>query len=165
MNKTPITGVVKVSCGIPFYFYPYIGKYMILCTTCPILSMFFSALLTMEWYMMSRLKKCVFSHVKHIDWRDNHLIICFLQSKTNQQGLDKNIPWNLRSTTKKPVFKTLKAISMYILLYLQNLMGNMKFFPGSYNYKRYINAISEIIKYYEVTLPQAKNLKTQSCSW
>ena len=52
--------------------YPPEGEYAMLCTTRPSLKMFFpgpSLICNVTW-----VENCVFSQVKHIDWRDDFLI-------------------------------------------------------------------------------------------
>ena len=50
--------------------------------------------LTLEWNLMTSSDSCVISHVNHIQWRDDSLIMYFSHTKTDQGGV------NMRSNLK-----------------------------------------------------------------
>jgi hypothetical protein len=47
---------------------------------------FAHAFLTLEWSLMARADNCVRSHMNHLEWRDDALIIFFTHSKGDQEG-------------------------------------------------------------------------------
>ena len=51
--------------------------------------------LTLDWYLMSWANKCDHSHVNHIYWHDEFIIIRFPYYKGDQEGVNCNDPWNI----------------------------------------------------------------------
>ena len=58
--------------------------------------------LTLEWNLMARSCSCVISHVNHIQWRDDSLIMYFSHTKTDKGGVNMAQPWNIYSNPLCP---------------------------------------------------------------
>ena len=98
---------------------------------------FTRAWITLEWSLMARADNMVRSHINHIEWRDDSLVIFFSKSKTNQDGLDKNVPWHIHSNPNEPAICPVHALGIYLFTNPHLLSAESKLFPGELQYKHY----------------------------
>ena len=75
----------------------------------------------------------------------------FSQSKTDQEGVYKSIPWHLNSNPNNQVILSVNKLTMYILDKKKCMVHTSI---------TCIKCIFEIIKYHEVTLPPMTRMKT-----
>ena len=83
--------------------------------------------------------------MNHISWRDDTLVIFFAKSKTNQDGVDSNIPWRIHANPFEPSICPVHSLAVYLFTNPPLLCGDCKLFPGKRQYNRYTDIISRLI--------------------
>ena len=114
--------------------------------------------LTLEWNLISRAESCARTHMNHIEWRDDCLILFLPITKTNQEGVDRSIPWHIFANPKAPEICCIHALAIYLFTNPQLLMGDARLFPGTRQYNRYIEIISKTIANNRQELEQFGNI-------
>ena len=77
VSKDTHTRGEQFDTGNPPLSLPIIDECVSECSPSPILSMFYRALINMEWSLMARADNLFCLHVNHFDWRDDSLVIFF----------------------------------------------------------------------------------------
>lgn len=102
-------------------------------------AIFAHCFVTLQWNLIGRSESVTNSHVAHLEWENDCLIIYFAHTKCDQTGLKRDEPWHLYANPLKPSICPILALSRYILSnkeILHNSTGG-KLFPGGKQYSRY----------------------------
>jgi len=75
-------------------------------------ALFGHCFLTLEWSLMSRADSVTKTHLHHIQWRDDCLIIYFAHTKTDQEGLNMNEPWHIYANPLDPAVCPVLALGL-----------------------------------------------------
>ena len=79
------------------------------------------------------------SHVSHLEWSDDCIVIYFAYTKSDQTGLKKDEPWHIFANPLNPSVCAVLALSRFILSNKEILetenCGHL--FPGTNQYSRY----------------------------
>jgi hypothetical protein len=75
---------------------------------------FACAFLTLEWNLMARSKNVVQAHILHVHWEDDCLVFCFVKSKDNQTGQNRNQEWHVYANPHNPEICPVHALACYI---------------------------------------------------
>ena len=114
--------------------------------------------LIMEWSLISRVTHfCSLLHEKYLLYR-LFLILYFHRARKIKRSWIWS-PIGMCTPPPRTQWLTSEFIGMVSILDPKHLMGNGKLFAGSYQYSRYRNVISEIIKEHEVSLNTMTRLK------
>ena len=102
-------------------------------------AIFAHCFLTLQWNLIGRSESVTNSHVAHLEWEDDCLIIYFAHTKCDQTGLKRDEPWHLYANPLKPSICPILALSRYIFSNKEilDLSTGGKLFPGAKQYSRY----------------------------
>ena len=89
---------------------------------------FAPAFLTLEWSLMARADNCAISHMNHLEWHDNSLVIFFLHSKGDQKGMNRSEPWHIYSNPIFPCICPILALAKYLFTNPTLFKGNSRIF-------------------------------------
>ena len=73
---------------------------------------------------------CVYSHVNHLEWSDDCIIVYFSRSKGDQEGVSCNNPWHIYLNPFCPEISSVLALTKYVLVYPTLLKVDCPFFSG-----------------------------------
>ena len=74
------------------------------------------------------------------------MIIFFHKSKTNQEGLDTNLPWHIHTNPMLPGCCPIRAMGVYLFTSPNIINKNSRLFPGEQQYWRYCYIMKNFIK-------------------
>lgn len=109
---------------------------------------FAHAFLTLEWSLMARADNCVRSHMNHLEWRDDALIIYFTHTKGDQEGLLRTEPWHIYSNPLCPPICPILALSKYIFTNPCLLKGDCRIFLGDNQYHRFMKVFRNVLNHH-----------------
>lgn len=114
--------------------------------------------LTLEWNLMARSENVVHAHMFHITWDNDSLIFRFVKSKGDQTGRNRDQEWHVYANPNNPAVCPVLAMACYIFANpgifgmdasteSENIENhhNGRLFPGSYQYKRFMDCMHCII--------------------
>ena len=102
--------IYKVMCGVVYY-------------SPKAEHVFPRSFLTMEWYLMDSADNCVLSHVNHLEWRDDCLIIYVSLIKTNKKGVGQITPWHVHYNSNSSEIFPVNSLVMYLFNIYRSLWG------------------------------------------
>jgi len=108
-------------------------------------ALFGHCFLTLEWSLMSRADSVTKTHLHHIQWRDDCLIIYFAHTKTDQEGLNMNEPWHIYANPLDPAVCPVLALGKYLFSHPELLLGDQVLFPGRFQYDRFMKLFKTLI--------------------
>ena len=91
---------------------------------------------------------CFLMHMKHVQWSDNCILLCFVKSKTNQHGNKFEEPWYVYSKPDFIYLCPILSLAKYLLSQPNLLKGECKLFPGYNQYERFMRISHKVIKYH-----------------
>ena len=74
------------------------------------------------------------------------MIIFFNKSKTNQEGLDTNLPWHIHTNPMLPGCFPIRAMGVYLFTSPNIINKNSRLFPGEQQYWRYCYILKRLIE-------------------
>ena len=77
---------------------------------------------------MARADNVCNTHVDHVEWRHDSLVIFFAHSKGDQEGLNCTQPWHIYSNPLDPTICSVMALGKYLFSNPTILLGNSKLF-------------------------------------
>jgi len=101
--------------------------------------------LTLEWSLMARADNVTKSHLQHIQWRDDCIVMFFAHSKTDQEGVNMSEPWHIYANPIDPAVCPVLAWAKYVLSHPELMIGNQALFPGGSQYNRFTKLLKKVI--------------------
>ena len=93
---------------------------------------------------MARADNVCNTHMNHVEWRHDSLIIFFAHSKGDQEGLNRTQPWHIYSNPLEPSICAIAALAKYLFSNPTILLGQTnKLFPGNSQYYRFIKGLRQ----------------------
>jgi hypothetical protein len=108
-------------------------------------ALFGHCFLTLEWSLMSRADNVTKTHLHHIQWRDDCLIVYFAHTKTDQEGLNMNEPWHIYANPLDPAVCPVLSLGKYLFSHPELLVGDQVLFPGRCQYDRFMKLFRVLI--------------------
>lgn len=112
-------------------------------------SIFAHAMLTLSWSLISRAEQATTSHIHHIDWHEDCLVIYFHHRKTDQNGINKSEPWHVYANPLDPDICPVLSMGVYLLSLDTILSKGGQLFQGPNPYKRYAEALQRLGEKYK----------------
>ncbi len=78
---------------------------------------FARAFLTLKCNLMARSKNVVQAHILHVHWEDDCLVFCFVKSKGDQTGRNRNQEWHVYANPHNPEICPVHALACYRLVW------------------------------------------------
>jgi hypothetical protein len=105
--------------------------------------------LTLSWNLMARSENARKSHLNHIEWNGDSLIIFFTCTKVDQEGLNRNEPWHVYANPVRKAVCPILALAKYLFTFPELLAGDNRLFPGTSQYDRFSSFLGELLKKHE----------------
>ena len=80
------------------------------------------------------------------------LVIFFAKCKTNQEGVDKNVPWHIHANPNDPSICPVHALSIYLFTNPHLLSAESRIFPGESQYRHYSKILMKRIDEHQEVL-------------
>ena len=93
--------------------------------------------ITLQWNLIGRSESVTNSHVMHLEWIDDCIVIYFAHTKCDQEGLKRDEPWHIYANPLNPTICPVLAMARYLLSNEEILKEKSKLFPGTKQYDRY----------------------------
>lgn len=113
--------------------------------------------LTLEWSLMARADNVTKTHIDHIQWRDDCMIVYFAHTKSDQEGVNQNEPWHVYANPVDPAVCPILAMAKYIFSHPELLQGDVKLFPGRSQYNRFMKLFQKLIYVNAIRLTELGN--------
>ena len=78
-------------------------------------ALFGHCFLTLEWSLMARADNVIKTHLDHIQWRDDCMVVFFAHTKSDQEGINMGEPWHIYCNSIEPAVCPVLALAKYVL--------------------------------------------------
>ena len=75
---------------------------------------FCTCFLSLKWNLMARSENVVHAHIFYVHWDANCLVFCFVKSKGDQTGRNRDQEWHVYSNPHTPSICPVLALACYI---------------------------------------------------